>query len=72
MSTLSNTIINPVRKIIENTILLFRASQFGRKISKLSFLESEYFRANMVNGQNILKRISTMPSPKTNPIAIQV
>ena len=72
MSTLRNTIINPVRKIIEKTILLFLANQLGRKISKLSLLESEYFLAKMVNGQNILKRTNTIASPKTNPMAIQV
>jgi hypothetical protein len=72
MSTLINTIINPVRKIIEKTILLFLANQLGRKISKLSLLESEYFLAKMVNGQNILKRTNIIPSPKTNPMAIQV
>jgi hypothetical protein len=55
-----------------NIILLFRASQFGRKISKLSLFEFEYLLARMVSGQNILKRINTIPSPITNPMAIHV
>ena len=52
--------------------LLYFASQLGRKMSKFSFVESEYFRAIKVSGQNILKISSTRPSPTTNPIAIQV
>ena len=70
MSTLSNTIISPIRKIKVKITLLFRASHSGRKISKLSFSELEYFLARMVKGQNILNKSNTMPSPKTNPIAI--
>ncbi len=53
-------------------ILLFLANQLGRNISKLSLAESEYFRANRVRGQNILKIKSTNPSPITNAIPTQV
>lgn len=53
-------------------ILLYLANQFGKKISKLSFFELEYFRAMSVNGQNILKIISTIPSAITKPMAIHV
>jgi len=52
--------------------LLYLANQLGRKISKLSFVESEYFRAQIVRGQNILKTKRTMPSIIISPIAIQV
>ncbi len=51
---------------------LYRASQLGKKISKLSLSESEYFRAKTVIGQNILKSTRTNPSPTINPMAIQV
>jgi hypothetical protein len=44
----------------------------GRKMSKLSFSESEYFLAITVRGQNILKIRRTIPSPTINPIPIQV
>ncbi len=53
-------------------ILLYFASQFGKKISKLSFSESEYFLAINVRGQNILKMSRTSPSPITKTIPIQV
>jgi len=52
--------------------LLYFANQLGRKISKLSFSESEYLRAIKVNGQNILKTNKTNPSPIINPMPIQV
>lgn len=52
--------------------LLCRATQLGRKMSKLSFCESEYFRAISVMGQNTLKKSSTRPSASTSPIANQV
>jgi hypothetical protein len=57
---------------VVNMILLYLANQFGRKISKLSFSESEYFLAKIVRGQNILKISNTRPSPITNPMAIHV
>jgi hypothetical protein len=41
-------------------------------MSKLSFLEFEYFRASTVKGQNILKISKVIPSPITRAIAIQV
>ncbi len=53
-------------------ILLCRASQFGKKISKLSFSESEYFLAMSVSGQNILNRTKTAPSATIKTMAIQV
>jgi hypothetical protein len=53
-------------------ILLLRASQLGKKISKLSLFESEYLLAKIVNGQNILKRSNTTPSPTTKPMEIHV
>ena len=46
--------------------LLYFANQLGKKISKLSFEESEYFRATSVNGQMPLK-ISKTSHSKTNP-----
>ena len=51
--------------------LLYFASQLGKKISKLSFGESEYFRAIRVIGQDLLKMSSTMPSDSTTPMEIQ-
>ena len=51
--------------------LLCLANQSGRKMSKLSFLESEYFRAINVKGQNILKINRVRPSPITRAIPIQ-
>ena len=45
--------------------LLCFASQLGRKISKLSLSESEYFRATRVRGHNILKMSRVNPSPMT-------
>ncbi len=44
----------------------------GKKISKLSFAESEYFLARTVIGQNILKSTNTNPSPIIKPMAIHV
>lgn len=52
--------------------LLCFAIQFGRKMSKLSFLESEYFLAVKVRGQNILKIKRVSPSPSTRAMPIQV
>lgn len=52
--------------------MLYFASQLGKKMSKFSFFESEYFLAIKVIGQNILKRSRIKPSPTTNPIEIQV
>jgi len=52
--------------------LLLRANQFGKKISKFSFVESAYFLANTVKGQNILNKTKTIPSPTTKPMEIQV
>tara|TARA_R110000851_G_C12798332_1_gene537172 strand:- start:214 stop:387 length:174 start_codon:yes stop_codon:yes gene_type:complete len=52
--------------------LLYFANQLGRKISKLSFSESEYFLAITVRGQNMLKTKRTMPSPTIKPMPIQV
>ena len=51
--------------------LLYFANQLGRKISKLSFVESEYLRAIIVSGQIFLKIISTIPSPIISDIPIQ-
>jgi len=66
------TIISPTIKIEVKINLLYFANQLGRKISKLSFSESEYLRAINVNGQNILKTNKTKPSPIINPIPIHV
>jgi len=66
------TIISPTIKIEVKINLLYFANQLGRKISKLSFSESEYLRAIKVNGQNILKTNKTNPSPIINPMPIQV
>lgn len=59
-------------KIVVKISLLFFANQFGKKISKFSFLESENFLATRVSGQNILKIKSVRPSPTTKAIPIQV
>ena len=59
-------------KIVVKISLLFFANQFGKKISKFSFLESENFLATRVSGQNILKIKSVRPSPITKAIPIQV
>ena len=64
--------MSPTIKIEVKINLLYFANQLGRKISKLSFCESEYLRAINVNGQNILKTNKTKPSPIINPIPIQV
>jgi len=53
-------------------ILLYRANQFGKKISKLYAFDCEYLLANTVNGQNMLNSTRTIPSPITTPIAIHV
>ena len=42
--------------------LLYLANQLGRKMSKLSLFEEEYFRATTVTGHNPLNAIKTMPS----------
>jgi hypothetical protein len=68
----ATTIISPAMKMEVKISLLCFANQLGRKISKLSFLESEYLRATKVRGQNILKTNNTTPSPIINPIPIQV
>lgn len=64
--------INPIMKSEVNIILLFFANQFGRKMSKLSFSESEYLLATSVSGQNILNVNRVSPSPITNATHIQV
>jgi hypothetical protein len=64
--------INPIIKSEVNIILLFFANQFGRKMSKLSFSESEYLLATRVSGQNILNVTRVSPSPITNATHIQV
>ena len=69
---LATTIISPIMKMDVKISLLCFANQLGRKISKLSFLESEYLWASKVRGQNILKTNKTHPSPMINPIPIQV
>ena len=51
--------------------LLYFANQLGRKISKLSFVESEYLRAIIVSGHIFLKIINTIPSPIISAIPIQ-
>ena len=67
---------NAVQMVILSTvvkiILLYLANQLGKKISKLSLSESEYFLAIMVNGQNILKSTNVIPSAIIKPMAIQV
>lgn len=65
-------IIRLIIKIVVKISLLNLASQLGRKISKLSFSESEYFLAIKVNGQNNLNISKTIPSAKISPIPIQV
>jgi len=57
--------------VVKISLLCF-ASQFGKKISKLSFVESVYFLARMVKGQDILKTNKIIPSANINPIPIQV
>jgi len=42
--------------------LLFFANQFGKNISKLSFVESEYFLAMNVSGQVQLNIINSIHS----------
>jgi hypothetical protein len=66
------TMMRAITNMDVNINLLFLANQFGRKISKLSFSESEYFLAIIVSGQNILKIIRVRPSPITKAIPIQV
>lgn len=63
---------NPIMKIEVNINLLFFASQFGRKMSKFSFSESEYFLAIIVRGQNIWNINKVNPSPITKATHIQV
>jgi len=52
--------------------LLCLANQSGKKISKLSFWESEYLRASTVSGQDSLYNNKTRPSPMIKPIPTQV
>jgi len=56
---------------VKMTLLCF-ASQFGRKMSKLSLSESEYLLAISVKGQNILKISKVRPSPITKAMPIHV
>ncbi|GAB1454528.1 hypothetical protein MASR2M47_45840 [Draconibacterium sp.] len=58
--------------MVVKMILLYRASQLGKKISKLALSESEYFLAMSVNGQNILKITNTSPSAIIKAMATQV
>ena len=51
--------------------LLYFANQLGRKISKLSFVESEYLQTIIVSGHIFLKIINTIPSPIISAIPIQ-
>lgn len=53
-------------------VLLCLANQLGRKMSKLSWVESEYFLATTVKGQDHLNSINIMPSTMTIPMDIQV
>jgi hypothetical protein len=52
--------------------LLCFASQLGRKMSKLSFVESEYLWAIKVMGQDLLNINKTAPSSNIKPIQIQI
>ena len=51
--------------------LLYLANQLGRKMSKLSFRESEYCRAIPVRGHLLWNAISTIPSITIANAAIQ-
>ena len=51
--------------------LLYFATQFGIKISKLSFIELEYFLAKIVNGHCHLKNSNTIDSNAIQLIPIQ-
>lgn len=66
------TITTPNIKMKVKMSLLCFANQMGRKISKLSICESEYFLAIKVKGQNILKINKVRPSPMTSAIQIHV
>lgn len=63
---------NEIKKRVMKIILLYLANQFGKNISKLSIVESEYLLAIIVNGQTILKATNTAPSSSTKPIATHV
>ena len=58
--------------MVVNIVLLYLASQLGRYMSKLSALESEYFLAQTVNGQDNPKAIRTIPSKITRAILVHV
>ena len=58
--------------MLVNISLLYRAIHNGRKISKLSFVESEYLRAITVNGHLPLNKRRIIPSIITENSAIQV
>jgi hypothetical protein len=64
---MSRTIINKLVYIC----LLYFANQLGRKMSKLSFEEFEYFLASNVTGHRFLNISRTTPSSITSPIPIQ-
>lgn len=51
--------------------MLYFAKQFGKYISKLSLVESEYFLACKVTGQIDLKIIKVIPSKSIKQIQIQ-
>jgi len=70
--SLIKTNITPAKNKLVKIILLYLASQLGKKISKLSFVESEYFLAIIVIGQRFLNINNTSPSKITNKIEIHV
>jgi hypothetical protein len=51
--------------------LLYLANQLGKKMSKLSFVEFEYFRAINVMGHILLNTSKTTASTRMQPIPIQ-
>jgi hypothetical protein len=63
-------ITRTVTKRIIYINLLCLANQLGRKMSKLSFVESEYLRAIDVMGHDLLNISSTTPSSNMIPIQI--
>ncbi len=71
-SVLKRVSKTPAIKIMVKIVLLFFASHSGKKISKLAFVESEYFRAIPVSGQAHLYRRRMIPSPTIMAMAIQV
>jgi hypothetical protein len=50
---------------------LYLASQFGKKVSKLSFIDSEDSRANTTMEQNILNTSNTNPPNNISPVHIE-